>query len=523
MQFLVNGVVRHGEPGVFIAFEESAQDLITNMASLGIDLERLCADNQLVLDWVRIEPGEIEEAGEYDLGGLFVRIQCALQRIHARRIALDSLEALFSTLNNHNLLRSELRRLFSWLKEQQLTAIITGERGDGRLTRNGLEEYVADCVLTLDHELDKQLSTRHLRVVKYRGSSHGPDQYPFLIDKNGFSVFPITSVGLDCPAPSDQISTGVPRLDAMLRGGGVYRGSTILVSGAAGTGKTSLAAHFVRAACERGERALYFAFEESREQIIRNMRSIGIDLAPWMERDLLRFHASRPSLCGLEAHLAGILAKVNEFMPGVIVFDPITDFVAMGSRNEVKAMLTRLVDFLKMNKITAFLSSLTLAEHVQEQSETGISSLIDCWLLLRSLEQNGERTRTLYLLKSRGMSHSTQVREFLLTDAGVDLVDVCVSGGGVLTGSARREYEARQAEELLRQEEEYARRRQHLEARRHEMESQIEVLRRQYEEEEADFHDSVRNIAEVGERAKSERQSMTRSREQNMVTRSFER
>src|SRR5512146_191941 len=473
MQFLVHGIIEYNEPGVFIAFEENAQDLATNMASLGVDVHQLCAENGLAIDWVHVDAAEIEEAGEYDLGGLFIRIQCAIQQTGARRIVLDSIEALFSTLKNQAMLRSELQRLFRWLKDQQLTAVVTGERGDGRLTRHGLEEYVADCVISLDHEVVNQVSTRHVRVIKYRGSVHGANQYPFLIGKSGFSVFPITSVGLECPAPSEQISSGISPLDTMLRGGGFFRGSTILVSGGAGTGKTSMAAHFVRAACQRGERALYFAFEESQAQIIRNMRSISVDLAPWVERGLLQFHSARPSLCGLETHLAMILAAVVEFAPRVLVLDPLSDFLTVGSHGEVKGMLTRLIDFLKMKEITALFTSLTLAEHATEQSEAGISSLIDCWLLVRNLEQNGERNRALYLLKSRGMAHSTQVREFLLTDKGVDLVDVCVSAGGVLTGSARRDHEARLVEDELQQKEEGERKRLQLERRRREMETQI--------------------------------------------------
>jgi circadian clock protein KaiC len=520
MQFLVRGITEFNEPGVFIAFEENAQDLAINMASMGVDVGRLCAENRLAIDWVHLSPADIEEAGEYDLEGLFIRLQCAIERVHARRIVLDSIEALFSTLRSQTTLRSELQRLFNWLKERQLTAVVTGERGDGRLTRHGLEEYVADCVISLDHDLVNQVSTRHVRVIKYRGSVHGANQYPFLIGKNGFAVFPITSVGLECPAPTEQISSGIPRLDTMLRGGGFYRGSTILVSGGAGTGKTSLAAHFVRAACERGERALYFGFEESQAQLLRNMRSIGIDLGPWVEGGLLQFHAARPSLCGLETHLAMILAAVTEFEPRVIVLDPLSDFLVVGSHSDVKGMLTRLIDYLKMKQITALFISLTSAEHEVQQSEAGISSLIDCWLLLRSLEQGGERNRVLYLLKSRGMAHSTQVREFLLTDEGVDLVDVCVSAGGVMVGSARRDYESRQVEEALRQKEEAAHKRSQLERRRRDMEAQIESLRRQFEEEERELGESMRNVVEIDDRAKNDRDAMTRSREQDVVGRS---
>ena len=515
MQFLAQGITRFDEPGVFIAFEENAEDLALNMASMGVNVQRLCAENKLAIDWMHVDAAEIEEAGEYDLEGLFIRIQCAVQRVQARRIVLDSIEALFSSLKNQAVLRCELQRLFRWLKQQKLTALVTGERGDGRLTRHGLEEYVADCVICLDHEVVNQISTRHVRVVKYRGSVHGANQYPFLIGSKGFSVFPITSLGLDCPASSEQISSGIAQLDAMLQGGGFYRGSTVLVSGAAGAGKTSVAAHFVRAACQRGERALYFAFEESREQVIRNMRSIGIDLAPWVERGLLQFHAARPSLCGLETHLAMILAAVVvEFKPRVLVIDPLSDFLAVGSSGEVKSMLTRLIDFLKTNEITALFTSLTMAEHSVEQSEAGISSLIDCWLLLRNLEQNGERNRVLYLLKSRGMAHSTQVREFLLTDHGVELVDVCVSAGGVLTGSARRDYDARLAEDALRQKEEGERKRLQLERRRRHMETQIDNLRQDFEEEEREMADSITKAANTNERARADRAAITRARQQ---------
>ncbi len=517
MQILVHGITKFNESGVFICFEESTAELATNRASLGIDVNQLCAQEKLAIDWVYLEPGEVKKAGNYNLEGLFLRIQNALRRVNARRIALDSVEALFASLEDHSIVRSELQRLFRWLKDQQVTAIITGERGEGRLTRQGLEEYVADCVICLDHDVINQVSTRHLRVAKYRGSLHGANQYPFLIGNKGFVVFPITSLGLECPAPTEVISSGIPRLDAMLRGGGFYRGSTVLLSGGAGTGKSSVAAHFVRAACERGERAQYFAFEESKEQIVRNMRSIGIDLAPWTDRGLLQFHAARPALCGLEAHLAMILAAVEDFAPRVVVLDPVTDFMAVGSETEVKSMLTRLIDSVKMMQITALVTSLTFAEHVNEQSEAGISSLIDCWLLLRNLEQNGERNRTLYVLKSRGMAHSSQVREFLLTDAGVNLVDVCISADKVLVGSARRDYETRQTEEALRQKEEISRKQQQLERERREMEAHIETLRHQLAEKEREAAESIRRMLELEERVKSGRDAMVRSREDGLA------
>jgi circadian clock protein KaiC len=480
MQFLVRGITEFGEPGVFIAFEESAQELATNMSSMDIDLQRLCAENKLAIDWVHLEGGEVPKTGDFNLQALFVRIQSALQRVHARRIVLDSIEALFAALPDHKTLRSELERLFYWLKHQQLTAIVTAERGEGRLTRMGLEAYVADCVICLDHEVVNQISTRHLRVAKYRGSMHGANQYPFLITDKGFSVFPITSVGLACPASTEIVSSGIPQLDAMLQRGGFYRGSSILISGTSGAGKTSMAAHFVHAACARGERALYFAFEESRDQIIRNMNSIGIDLAPWQESGSLQFHTARPSLCGLETHLATITAAVESFAPHVLVLDPLTDLIAVASKAEVKGMLTRLLDYLKMEQVTSVFTSLSVADHDPEQSEAGVSSLIDCWLLVRNLEQNGERNRTLYLLKSRGMQHSMQVREFLLTDAGIDLVDVCVNAGNVVTGSARREYEARQREMAQRRKEELSRKGLELERQRRDLETQMHSMRDQF-------------------------------------------
>jgi circadian clock protein KaiC len=424
MEFLLRGATEFGEPGVFVSFEETADELAENLRSLGFDLESLAEQKKLLIDFVHLERSEIQETGEYDLEGLFIRLGHAIDSIGARRVVLDTLETLFAGLSNKGILRAELRRLFRWLKEKNVTAIVTGERGDGTLTRHGLEEYVSDCVIVLDHRVREQLSTRRLHIVKYRGTMHGTNEYPFLIDESGISVLPVTSLGLQYESSDARISTGIVRLDAMLGGRGVYRGSTLLISGGVGTGKTSLAAQFVDAGCRRGERCLYFAFEEAESQLVRNMRSIGLDLTTWTKKGLLRFYANRPTAFGLEMHLVTMHKLVNEIEPQLVVVDPITSFLAASSTVETQSMVVRLIDFLKSRQITALFTSLIRGSGHEESSDAAISSLIDTWLLLRNLELGGERNRGLFILKSRGMAHSNQVREFLLTDHGVELGEV---------------------------------------------------------------------------------------------------
>lgn len=421
--FLLNGVVHFDEPGVLMTFEETSEELASDLASLGYDLAKLVAEGKLVVDYVRVERSEIEETGEYDLEGLFVRLEHAVTSIGARRIVLDTVESLFAGLSNPGILRAELRRLFRWLKDKGLTAVITGERADTGLTRQGLEEYVSDAVILLDHRVHDQVSTRRLRIVKYRGSHHGTNEYPFLIDRDGVSVLPVTSLGLTHPALNERVSTGVARLDEMLSGEGYYRGSTILLSGTAGTGKTSLAAHFVDAACGRGERCLYFLFEESPAQLMRNMRSIGIDLQQWVDRGLLQFHADRPSRFGLETHLTGMQRAVHVFEPTVTVTDPVTNLLTVGSQNDVRSMLTRVIDYLKMKSITGLFTSLSPGRTELLETDAGISSLMDTWVVLTIDEENRTRRRWLSVLKSRGMAHSNSVREYQLGNAGLRILD----------------------------------------------------------------------------------------------------
>jgi circadian clock protein KaiC len=454
-------------------------------------LKDLVARKKLVLDYVYIERSEIEASGEYDLEGLFIRLGQAIDAIGAKRVVLDTIESLFSGLPNPLILRAELRRLFRWLKDKGVTAIITGERDEDTLTRQGLEEYVSDCVIVLDHRVSEETSSRRLRVVKYRGSTHGTNEYPFLIDEDGISVLPITSLILQHITSTKRIPSGVARLDAMLGGAGYYRGSSVLVSGTAGTGKTSLAAHFIEAACRRGERVLYFAFEESPSQIMRNMRSIGIDLELWVQKGLLRFEATRPSFAGLEMHLTMIHKAVNAFKPQVVIVDPLSSFVVGGNETEVKAMLMRLVDFLKMNRITGLFTNLTSGGGALEITDVAISSLIDTWLLLRDIEIGGERNRGLHIMKSRGMPHSNQIREFLLTDHGVDLCDVYVGPGGVLTGSARQSQEAQEKAAQTVREQEVERRQLELERKRRALDAQIAAMRAEFEAEETEMLSAI--------------------------------
>jgi circadian clock protein KaiC len=505
MEFLIRGATEFDEPGVFIAFEETARELMQNVKSLGFDLRSLVAQKKLAIDHIHIERAEIEETGEFDLEGLFVRLDYAIHSVGAKRVVIDTIEALFGGLSDTMILRSELRRLFRWLKDKGVTAVITAEQGNGKFTRHGLEEYVSDAVVFLDHRVTDELSTRRLRVVKYRGSAHGTNEYPFLIDERGFQVLPITSLSLDHAASMERVSTGVPGLDAMLGGKGYYRGSTVLISGTAGSGKTSLAAHMVDAACRRGEKCLYFAFEESERQVIRNMRSIGIDLEPWTKKGLLRFEAERPTHYGLETHLAQVHQIVDEFEPRIVVVDPITSVVVAGSPRQVRAMMTRLVDMTKGEGITTLLTNLTLGGANPEQTEIGISSLVDTWLLVREVETNGERTRGLYILKSRGMAHSNQVREFRLTDHGVELVDVYLGPGGMLTGSARMAQEARERAAVLEREQELERRALELERKRKVVDAQIAALQGEFEFEEAEMKRLVAQEEARKRRAAQER------------------
>lgn len=484
MEFLVHGAMKYHEPGVFMAFEETAEELTQNVQSLGFDLNELIGRKKLVIDFVRVERSEIEETGEYDLEGLFVRLNHAIDSVGAKRVVLDTIETLFSGLSNLSILRAELRRLFRWLKNKGVTTVVTGERGEGQLTRHGLEEYVSDCVIFLDHRVIDQVSTRRVRIVKYRGTTHGTNEYPFLIDEDGISVLPITSLALQHEASDERISTGIPGLDSMLGGAGYFRGSSILISGTAGTGKTSVAAQFAFASCARGEKCLFFAFEESPDQIVRNMRSIGLNLKLWVKKGLLRFHATRPTFYGMEMHLAIFHKLVLEFDPQVVIFDPIGSLTQAGSRRDSTSMVTRLVDFLKVERITALLTNLTSGDQALEKTDVDISSTVDTWLLLRDIEIGGERNRAVSILKSRGMAHSNQVREFLFTNRGIMLPDVYRGPEGILTGSARHVQESLERAAMLRRQESIEGKARDLERKRFAMEERIKTMRKRFELEE---------------------------------------
>ena len=514
MEFLVHGVQQFDEPGVFIAFEERPDELAQNVRSLGFDLEKMQQQERLVVDYVHLERSEIDETGEYDLEGLFVRLGYAIDSIGARRVVIDTIETLFSSLANHGVLRAELRRLFTWLKDKGVTAIVTCERGEGTLTRHGIEEYVSDCVILLDHRVTDQISTRRLRVVKYRGSPHGTDEYPFLIDETGITVLPITSMGLAHQASDERVSSGIARLDTMLGGAGFYRGSTILVSGTAGTGKTSISAHFAKSVTDSGARCLYVAFEESPSQLMRNMRSIGIDLAGAQRQGLLHFHASRPTLVGLEMHLVTLQKLVKDLKPAAVIIDPISNLATGGTVAAAGSVMIRLMDYLKSNNITTMLTSLTSGNGASslEETEIGVSSLVDTWLLLRDVELNGERNRALYVLKSRGMAHSNQVREFLLTEHGIELRDVYVGAEGVLTGSARLAQEAREQAATLVRHQETERKRREIERRRQALEARVAALRAEFDADQSDMQLAVDQEGAAESRLLDDRAAMERSR-----------
>jgi circadian clock protein KaiC len=488
MEFVVRGITDYDDPGVFVAFEEKIDDLKMNFRSMGFDLDELVRKKKLVLDHITIERSEIEETGEYDLEGLFIRLGALIDEVGAKRVAIDTLEALFSGFANEAILRSELRRLFLWLKDRGVTAIVTGERGDRSITKYGLEEYVADCVITLDHRVTNQIATRRLHIVKYRGSIHGTDEYPFLISEDGISVLPITSMSLTHKASLEHIFTGIPRLDMMLGEKGFYRGSSILISGQAGTGKTSIAATFIDAACRRNEKCLFFIFEESESQLLRNMKSIGVNLEPWVKSGLLKFHAVRPTAYSLEMHLSVMLKLIGEFKPGVVAVDPISNLYPIGDDIQVRSMLMRLIDFAKSLQITGVFTSLSndvdAGAYTVEPTEIHVSSLMDAWLILKNVEGNGERNRAFSIIKVRGMAHSNQLREFILSDKGIQLLDVYKGSEGVLFGSARMAQEGSEIDDRLRKNEEIERKKRELESRRKLMENEIALLRERFAREE---------------------------------------
>lgn len=512
MEFLVQGATQFGEPGVFVSFEEPEADLVANMASLGWDLKRLARQKKLMIDYVHIDRREIEETGEYNLDGLFIRLQAAIELVGARRIVLDTMEALFGGFTNDLIMRAELRRLLLWLKKKGLTAVITGEPGETTMTRHGMEEYVSDCVISLDHRIHEQVANRRMRIVKYRGSSHGTNEYPFLIDNKGITIFPLTSIGLDHEVSTRRISSGIARLDTMLGGKGYYRGSSVLISGTAGTGKSSLAAGFAAAACGRNERVLYFSFEEAPKQILRNMGAIGLHLAPWVKKGLLRFRSARATSYGLEMHLSVLHKEVLDFQPAVVVVDPISNLSFACTMEEIKGMLCRMIDFLKGKGITTLFTDLTRGGDALETTVSSISSLMDTWILLRDIEYQGERTRGVYVLKSRGMAHSNQIREFVITDRGIDLIDVYAGPGGVLTGTARLSREAQERAAQVQRRQEAERTQRELERRRTAFEAQVAALQAQYEAEVEELEKSIRESGMREQTLLDERRNMAAAR-----------
>ena len=514
IEFLVRGVMGYNEPGVLMSFDERPVDLDKNTASLGFDLNNLIKRKKLFIDQIAVDRSEILETGEYNLDGLFIRLGAAIESVHAKRVVLDTIEVLFSALSNLGILRSELRRLFEWLKDREVTTIVTGERGDGTLTRHGLEEYVSDCVIILDQRVTDRIATRRLRIVKYRGALHGTNEYPFLIGNHGLVVLPITMVTLDYPASKAFVSTGLAKLDAMFGGKGFFCGSSVMVSGTAGTGKSSVAAHFVEAACRRGERCLYFAFEESPDQIVRNMRSVGIDLQKWIKRGLLLIFAARPATFGFEALISIMLNRVDEFKPSVVVLDPVSSFESAGALLDARSMMARMIDLLKSRQVTTLLTALTPADETVEQTSVGVSSLVDSWIILQNLEQGGERTRGLFILKSRGMTHSNQVRELIITDHGVELEEIEIGPAGAVIGSARIAQQAQERAAAVISDQEVRHKEDLLTRKRIELKARIAELESAYASETHDIEQAItREKARQGVLV-SGRASLARFREQ---------
>lgn len=510
--FLVQGARDYAEPGVFVTFEERPGDIVSNVASLGFALDKLVADGRIVFEHIALERSELEEAGDYDLEGLFLRLESAIDSIGAKRVVLDTIESLFSVFSNEAILRAEIRRLFDWLKDKGMTTVITAERGDGSLTRQGLEEYVSDCVILLDHRVQNQVSTRRLRIVKYRGTAHGTNEYPFLIDEDGFSVLPISSLGLDHKVFEDRISSGIADLDDMLAGGGFHRASSILISGVAGSGKSAIAASFADAACAAGGRALYFSFEESADQSVRNMQSIGTDIGRWIKSDKLRFFATRPTFYSLEMHLAVMLREITRFDPTLVVLDPISSFLESGDRMEIQSMLLRVVDFIKSRGVTAVFTHLMHGQDGRVETDAGLSSLMDAWILLLNREVNGEFNRELYLLKARGLSHSNQVREFIMSDEGLKLAPPYLGESGALTGSARKNEEAKSRRAEVRRKADVWRVQQQIEQKRRRAKAQMEALQAELDADEIALKAMTLEEDDYLRQAADDKSDMERSR-----------
>lgn len=511
-EFLVRGATLFNEPGVFVSFEETESELIANVKSLGFDLAKLQRQGKVILEHVFLERSEITETGAYDLEALFARLGHAIDSIGAKRVALDTIEVLFASLGDTGILRSEIRRLFRFLKDKGVTVVITAERGEGSLTRYGIEEYVSDCVISLDHRVHEQLTTRRLRLVKYRGSAHGTDEYPFLIRSNGFSVMPVTTMGLHTYASNLRLSSGIPQLDEMLEGKGYFSGSTVMVTGPSGSGKSTFASHFLESVCERGKRCLYFSFEESPQQIMRNMKSIGIDLATWEAKGLLKFDATRPSYHGLELHLAQSINLIEEFKPSAVAIDPLTDLTTIGSANEVRLMLARLIDYLKNKGITAVLTGVQNDFDMSSNDQSKISSLVDTWISLNWVHSAGERNRSISIIKSRGMNHSNQIREFLLTKEGSRFVDVYLGSAGVLTGSMRVSQEAKDLAEAQARSQEVAHLTAKLDAKRKFYRAQSTALDAELKATEAELQTALSQSKLKEERARLDRADMELSR-----------
>lgn len=510
--FLVQGARDYAEPGVFVTFEERPGDIVSNVASLGFALDKLVADGRIVFEHIALERSELEEAGDYDLEGLFLRLESAIDSIGAKRVVLDTIESLFSVFSNEAILRAEIRRLFDWLKDKGMTTVITAERGDGSLTRQGLEEYVSDCVILLDHRVQNQVSTRRLRIVKYRGTAHGTNEYPFLIDEDGFSVLPISSLGLDHKVFEDRISSGIADLDDMLAGGGFHRASSILISGVAGSGKSAIAASFADAACAAGGRALYFSFEESADQSVRNMQSIGTDIGRWIKSDKLRFFATRPTFYSLEMHLAVMLREITRFDPTLVVLDPISSFLESGDLMEIQSMLLRVVDFIKSRGVTAVFTHLMHGQDGRVETDAGLSSLMDAWILLLNREVNGEFNRELYLLKARGLSHSNQVREFIMSDEGLKLAPPYLGESGALTGSARKNEEAKSRRAEVRRKADVWRVQQQIEQKRRRAKAQMEALQAELDADEIALKAMTLEEDDYLRQAADDKSDMERSR-----------
>ena len=508
MEYLLHGIELHKENGVYISFEESEKQIISNAASFGWKFEEMVKKNKLAISYIDMQPEQMRTVGDYDLSALILRVKGAIKKVNARRVVIDGINNLLSTFDDERIIRSDLLRLIREIKEVNATIFITGERGHDSWSKMGFEEYLADGLMHLDNRTDGNYQTREIQVVKCRGINHYTGKSPFIINSEGMSIRPLITADFDYKVLKSRVSTGIADIDNMLGGKGLYRGSTVYITGPSGAGKTSISSSFANGACSRGERALFLAFEESSDQIIRNMKSIGLSLDKWVNEKLLYFYTARATTNSLEGHLDNIMTMVREVEPTCVVLDPISAFRPIANENETKLMLIRLNDYLRARKITTVFTALSSDGEYSEHADVQLSSIADTWIVVRIMDYKGERNNVMQLMKSRGMSHSRQMKEMYFTGNGLKLQNVYQGPEGVLTGAARIGQEKYEKLKEARNVIEIDKNRKKIERKKSLLEASIEALKHEYEEELEALHAAIEEAEEQNSKIKETRKEI---------------